>query len=192
VSRSERSARSKLALGERPHDRPRSTRLIWRFSSETDDDGVGLLSDAEGGTVAGAEALRLEDRLGQRQDGPGGEHLLAAHDDGAVVEGGLGGEDRAQQVGRQVTVDGHPGLGDLSETGLALEHDEGAVALGRERPRRVRHLAGHPLDAAPVGRREEPAEGADPADPLEGSPELGLEDDDQGEDADDGAVLEDP
>ena len=36
-----------------------------------------------------------------------------------------------------------------------------------------------------VGRRHEPRERAHPADPLEGAPQLRLEDDDEGEEADD-------
>ena len=50
---------------------------------------------------------------------------------------------------------------------------------------------GDVLDGARLGRRQEPAERADPADPLERPAELGLEDDDEGEQADDGAGLED-
>ena len=42
-----------------------------------------------------------------------------------------------------------------------------------------------------LDRREQPCQRADPADPLETSPELGLEDDHEGEHADDGARLED-
>ena len=47
------------------------------------------------------------------------------------------------------------------------------------------------LDGARFGRRQEPRERADPADPLERPPELRLEDDDEREQADDGAGLED-
>jgi len=44
----------------------------------------------------------------------------------------------------------------------------------------------------PLPRRgEEPVERSDPADPLERSAKLGLEDDDEGEQADDGAGLKD-
>ena len=42
-----------------------------------------------------------------------------------------------------------------------------------------------------VGRREEPAERPDAADPLERAAQLGLEDDDEGEHADDRAGLQD-
>ena len=89
-------------------------------------------------------------------------------------------------------MDHHAGLGDLLEPGLALDDDERAVALGRQRGGRPRHLVRDVLGDARVGRREQPRERADPADALQGAPQLGLEDDDEGEQADDRAALQDP
>ena len=56
---------------------------------------------------------------------------------------------------------------------------------------RVGDLVGDVLDGPLLGRREEPVERADPADPLERPTELRLEDDDEREQADDGARLQD-
>ena len=50
------------------------------------DDRVGLLGDAERGTMARPEALGVDRRLGQRQEGARREDRLAADDDRAVVE----------------------------------------------------------------------------------------------------------
>ena len=84
-----------------------------------------------------------------------------------------------------------PGLGDLLEAGLALDHDERAVALRRQAAGGPRDLGRDVLGGPRLGRRQEPAERADAADALERPPQLGLEDDDEGEQADDGAGLED-
>ena len=55
----------------------------------------------------------------------------------------------------------------------------------------VGDLVGDVLDGALLGRREEPVERPDAADPLERPAQLRLEDDDEREQADDGAGLED-
>ena len=158
---------------------------------DDDHDRVGLLGDAERGTVARPEALGLDRRLGQRQERPGRHDPVVADDHRPVVERRFRREDRAQQVGRDVAVDHHAGLGDLLEAGLALEHDQGALAVRRQLGRGARDL-GRDMDrGARLGRRQEPAEGADPADALERPAQLRLEDDDEGEQADDGAGLED-
>jgi len=47
-------------------------------------------------------------------------------------------------------------------------------------------------DGARLGRRPEPAERTDPPDALEGAAQLGLEHDDEGEQADDRTGLQDP
>ena len=88
-------------------------------------------------------------------------------------------------------MDHDPGLGDLLETGLALEDDQGAVAVGRQ-PGRGPGDLGRDVDRrARLGRREEPGERPDPADAFERPAQLRLEDDHEGEQADDGAGLED-
>ena len=136
------------------------------------------------------EPLR-EHHLGERKEGGGGEHGITANDDGAVVELGAGHEDRAQELVRQVGMDHHAGLGDLLEASLALEHDQGAVTVVRHHAGGLGDLAGHVLDLALGGGGEDPADRADPADPLKGAAQLRLEDDDKREQAHDGAGLED-
>ncbi len=91
------------------------------------------------------------------------------------------------QVRRDVRVDHDARLGHLLEAGVPLEDDERAVAVGREQRGGVGDLVGDVLDGALLGRREEPVERPDPPDPLERAAQLGLEDDDQREQPDDGA-----
>ena len=85
-----------------------------------------------------------------------------------------------------------PGLGDLLEAGLAFEHDERALAVGRQPGRGAGDLGRDVDHGARLGRRQEPAERSDPPDALERASELRLEDDDEGEQPDDRATLEDP
>ena len=95
------------------------------------------------------------------------------------------------QVGRHVAVDHHAALGDLLETGLALEHDERPVAVGGQVGGGLGDLVGDVPDGPRIGRRQQPGEGADPPDAIERAADLGLEDDDEGEQADDRPALQD-
>ena len=158
---------------------------------DDDDDRVGLLGDPEGRPVARPEPLGVDRHLGQRQEGAGGEDRLVADDHRPVVERRPRREDRAEQIGADVGVEHHAGLRDLLEAGLALEHDQRAVAVGRQQRRRPGDLVRDVVDGPLLGRREEPVERPDPADPLERAAKLRLEDDDEGEQADDGEGLED-
>ncbi len=89
-------------------------------------------------------------------------------------------------------MDHHAGLGDLLESGLALEDDERAVALGGQ-PAAARATSAATCSTARDSAGESSQrERADPTDPLERPAQLRLEDDDQGEQADDRAGLEDP
>ena len=172
--------------------RARSTRLIWPFSSDTTTTTASVCS-----VMPRAARWRVPKRSVWIDVSASGSSAPAATIRSSRMitapswSGDFGREDRAQQVGRHVAVDHHPGLGDLLEAGLALEHDQGALAVGRQLGRGARDLGRDVLDGARLGRRQEPAERADPADPLERPPQLRLEDDDEGEQADDGAGLED-
>src|SRR3990172_8241936 len=85
----------------------------------------------------------------------------------------------------------HPrGLGGVLASRLASEDDERSAPLGGEERGGVRDLGRDALNLA-VRARPEPAQRADPADTLEGSAQLWLEDDDEREEADDGTRLED-
>ena len=182
-----------LRLVEVPDDpAPLDEADLLVLLGDHDDEGIGLLGDAEGGPMAGAEALGVDRHLREREQGAGGQDRVAADDHGAVVQRGPRREDRAQEVRREVAVDHHAGLGHLLEPGLALDDDEGAMALGRQGGGGARHLVRDVLGDARVDRRQQPRERADPADALKGAAQLGLEDDDEGEQADDGAALQDP
>ena len=141
--------------------------------------------------MAGPVALGVDRRLGQRQQGTRRQHAILADDDGPVMERRAAGEDRAQEVGRDVAVDHHAGLGDLLEPGLPFHDDQRAVPVARQSGRRRGHLVGDPLDGAQLRPGMQPGERTDTADPVERAPQLGLEDDDEGEQRHDRAALED-
>ena len=88
-------------------------------------------------------------------------------------------------------MDHHPGLGDLLQPGLPLEHDQGTMSVRRQQPSSGCHDLCHAFAGALLGRREQPGERAHPADPLEGPPELRLEDHHEREQADHGTGLHD-
>ena len=87
-------------------------------------------------------------------------------------------------------MDHDPGLGDLLQARVPLQDDERSVPVAREQRRCPRNLGGNLVRGAMLGG-EEPGERPDAADPLEGAPQLGLEDHHEREEADHGARLED-
>ena len=74
----------------------------------------------------------------------------------------------------------------------AFEHDQRADLVGRQDGRRSGHGRGHVLDR-PLRRRRTSSQPqrSDPADAFEGPAQLGLEDDDERQQADHGAGLQD-
>ena len=146
-------ARAETDLGEVAHDPgPFHEADLPVLLRHDDHDGVGLLGDPEGRPVTRPEPLGVDRRLGQRQERAGRHDPLVADDDGAVMERRARHEDRAEQVGRDIRVDHHPGLGDFLEAGLALEHDQRTVALGRQLGGGPRHLRRHELGGPRLGR----------------------------------------
>ena len=141
--------------------------------------------------MTGSEPLGVDGHLGKRQEGGSRQDRLLADDHGPVVERRAWREDRAQQIDTDLRVDHDARLGDLLETRIPFEHDQGAIPIGREQRRRPGNLVGDALDGPLLRRREEPVERPDAADPLERPAELGLEDHDEGEQADDREGLED-
>ena len=85
----------------------------------------------------------------------------------------------------------HAGLGDLLQPGLALEDDQRTMALRGEGGCGPRHLRGDVFRLPLFSRRDQPREGSDATDAFEATAELWLEDDDEREDAHDGARLQD-
>ena len=160
--------------------------------ADDDHDGVGLLGDPEGRPVARPEPLDLDRRLGQRQERARGDDLLAADDDRTVVEGGPGHEDRDQQVGRQVARGASPRI---RRSPRARSHARSRSA--RRGPARPGRLAAWAISAATCSAVRssagENSQASEPTRPIRSrrAPELGLEDDHEGEHADDGARLED-
>ena len=88
-------------------------------------------------------------------------------------------------------MDHDAGLGDFLEPGLALEDDQRAVPVGGEDGRSPRDFSRDMLGDPLLRRRDEPGDGAHPADAFERPAELRLEDHHEGEETDDGARLED-
>ena len=124
------------------------------------------------------------------QDDAGGHDLVAADEDGTVVERRSRREDGPQQLARELGAEHHAALGHVLEAGLALEHDERPDPIRREQRRGVGDGVGHPVDLT-LRARPEPAERAEATDAFERPAQLGLEDDDERQQADDGTGLED-
>ena len=181
-----------LGLGRHPDDPcPLHHAHLAVLLGDHDGDGVRVLGDPQGGAVTRPEALR-ERHLGEREGGrrrpaPKSPRMMTAPSWSSV----RGMKIVHRQLVRQVGVDHHAGLGDLLEAGLALQHDQGAVAVARQHAGGLGDLVGHVLDAALGRGGEQPADGAHPADPLQRAAQLRLEDHHQREQAHDGAGLED-
>ena len=151
---SERQRPRQLRLVEvAPDPGPLDEADLAGLLGDDDHDRVGLLGDPERGPVAGPVALRLDRRLGQRQEGAGGEDRLATDDDRAVVERRPRREQRLEQLGGQVAVDHHAGLGDLLEAGLPLETMSAPAAGGGQSRRRPGDRAGDAVGRPLVGGR---------------------------------------
>ena len=174
TGRSDAAAQATRTFG-RPHqgpDRPSQLGLIQVADDpgpldetdlavllrDDDDERVGLLGDPESGPVAGPEALGVDRHLGQGQQGAGCEDGLVANDHRSVVERRLRREDRPDQVGADVGVQHDAGLGHLLEPGVAFQHDQRAVAVGRQQGGGPGDLLGDPVDGSLLRRRQEPVE----------------------------------
>ncbi len=140
--------------------------------------------------MARSETLRVDGRLDEGQERPGGEDRAAAHDDCSVVELGLRHEDGPEEIDRQVSVDHDAALGDFLETGVALQHDERPMTVTGHEGSSSRHLGRHVLGRG-VLAREEPRQRTDPTNPVQCSTQLRLEDDHQGKQANDRPGLQD-
>ena len=173
--------------------RARSTRLIWPFSSETTMTTASVCS-----VMPRAARWRVPNRSVWIDVSASGRSAPAATIRSSRMitapswSGGPRREDRAQQVGRHVAVDHHAGLGDLLEAGLALEHDERAVAVGGQLGRRPGDLGRRRARrrAISAGDRSQPN---DPTRPMRSSARRssGWKIDDEREQADDRAGLQD-
>ena len=141
--------------------------------------------------MAGPEPFRVDRGLGQRQQRTGGDDPPVADDDRAIMERRTRREDRAQQIGRHIAVDHDASLRDFLQPGLTLKDDERALTVGRQGGSGPRHLDGNVDDGPLLRGREQPAERADATDAFEGTPQFGLEDHNESEQADDGAALQD-
>ena len=172
--------------------RARSTRLTWPFSSDTTTTTASVCSVMpERSAVARPEALALERRLGERQQRPGAPGSRSPRTITAPSWSGL----RGMKIVSSRSAERSPWImtpvsAISSRPGLALQDDQRAVALGGEGgcgPRDLRRdmLRDCRCSAGDISH----ANGSDPADPFEATPELRLEDDDEGEDADNGARL---
>ena len=155
-----------------------------------DRERVGLLGDAKGGLMAGAEALERNGRFDGRQQRPGRQDSVTSNHDRSVMQRRPGREDRHEQIGRYVGVEHDAVLGYLLKPRFSLEHDESSVALARHSSGSAGNFSGDVGGSRLLGRRTQPAEGAQPADPIERPAKLRLEDHDESEKPDVGARLQ--
>ena len=188
-----RSARASCASLRLRTIRARWTRLIWPFSSDTTTTIASVCS-----VVPSAARWRVPKRSAWIVVSPSGSTAPAATirraaDDRPPRRGAATSARRSSAAGRPRGRRGssRPVSAICSRPGLPLDHDERAVALGREHARRPARPRSATSSAARLLGRHEPAERADAADPVERAAQLRLEDDDEREQADDGARLED-
>jgi hypothetical protein len=99
-------------------------------------------------------------------------------------------EDGPQQFARELRAEHHAALGHVLETGLALEHDERPDPVSGEQRRGAGDGVGDSVDLT-LRARPEPAQRAEATDAFQRPAQLGLEDDDEREQADDGTGLKD-
>src|SRR6266581_2711656 len=135
-----------LGLRDVPDDpRPFHDADLVVLLGDHDHHRVGLLGDPQCGPVARPESLRVDGGLRERQQRAGRQDRLVADDDRPVVKRGSGHEDRLEEIHGQIAVDHHPGLGDLLQSGLAFEDDEGAVTITGQQRRRPPDDLANPL-----------------------------------------------
>ena len=156
------------------------------FFGDDEGDGVGFLTEAEGGAVAEAEVAVEVLALGDGEDAGGGEDAIIAEDEAAVVERGFWLEDGDDELRGELAVDGDAGFREGADIDLALDGDEGAELAVGEIENHVRD----DLDGlAVLGDGAEEVMGAECG---EGAAELWLEDDDEGDGEEGGDALDEP
>ena len=90
----------------------------------------------------------------ERQDAARGQHRVLAHDHGAVVERRAGAEEGLEQGRRNLGVDARPGVHEVAQPHVALEHDERALAAQGQRLRPAHDLPQHAVAVAAQERPE--------------------------------------
>ena len=141
-------ARSSWASDGTRTIRARSTTLIWPLSSDTTTATASVSS-----VMPSAARCRVPNRSDRLISVSGRSAAAARIRPSRMMTApswsdGPRREDRAQELAREVGVDHDAGLGDLLEAGVALEHDQGAVALARQHARGLGDLGGDVLDGA--------------------------------------------
>ena len=147
---------------------------------DDDDRRVRLLREPDGGQVAGPRLERAPQAVGGRQGQQAGrrDDPVALDDDGAVVEGRVGEEDRDQQVLGQDGVDLGAAVGVGRERDLLLDGDQGPDLLLGQVIDGLEEVVDLLLEGAQgQGLAEGPR-----ADLGQEPPDLGLEEDDDGDD----------
>ena len=99
------------------------------FLGENDHDRVGFVAEAERGAVPQAEIALQALGLGEGKDGRGDGDAVLDDDHAAVVERGLGKENRFEQVVADFGVEDGAGFAGGFVGDFALEGDERAVAV---------------------------------------------------------------
>ena len=156
------------------------------FLGNEDGDGVRFLGDADARAVAQPEAAVEIFARGEGENAGGGGDAVVLHDDPAVVEDGLGVEDREHEFLRKNGVEIHAGRGELADADVALDGDERAELAAREVEDRVHEEFEGFLFLQ--GRAEEMLA----AEFGEGAAEFGLEDDDEGDGEEDREAAQEP
>ena len=96
--------------------------------TDNDNDGIGVLTHAKTGAVAGTHILAHLEVVGQRQHAAGrNDHTVPNHNS-TVMQGRTLIEDRSQHFGDHIGVHRRAGANDLVQIVVALKHHKGARA----------------------------------------------------------------
>ena len=163
--------------------------------ADNDGNGIGLLGDAEGSTMAQAEVFGDVERVADGQDAASRRNASVADDHGSVVKGGVLEEDVLDEFGIDAGINGFARLDDVGKGHFALQNDECADKI-------LRHVVARHDDGQQGGvfgffgrvfgeEADEVAQSALAADGEEETADFFLEDDEQSEGSDADEFVED-
>src|SRR5262245_31844858 len=178
-----------LAIEQRLHVPLDGQRDPPTLLGDDEDDRVGLLSEAERGTVAGPHGPAQLGIARQGEEAARCGDSIPADEHRSVVEGRVGQEEALEEIARHDGIQVYAELRVVAKSRHALQDQQSADALAREgvsglddvvdqTPLLLPHTDGDAL--------EEPAL----SEPCEGTAQLGLEEDHEGEDPERPEVLE--
>jgi len=126
-----------------------------------------------------AESLQRDRGFRPGQQRSGGQDLVAADDNGPIVQRVLG-EKSVTSRSAETSAWSMTPFSAISAGRSSFHHDECAMALARQPLGCARNLGCDVHGCSTAPRRDQPAQRAEPANSIERPPELGLKDNHQG------------